>query len=341
MKNTILLFVILLASFGCNKSDKSKTFHEDKEKTINVKGKIVDIETDMIFSRCLFEILDSVLIINEVGSYNKKGIHLFNKNSLKYLASTGYLGKGPGEIIRNGNNTISFNSQIIWVDDYGKLVKWKFPLDSIMNNDKFIPTQKIAMNKDIFQISSEFINDSVTIGRSCVPTSFHSMDMVNTKRNIYSNKIEKYGYHYPGLKDRESYSEFALSNKKKLYVTCYNFVDLMTVCDLNGNLRCNIFGPQWKPKEIKGIQFYFHVDFYKDYIIASYLGDKWVLKTAEGGMEYLSASKFLVFDINGNYVKTIEVGYQFSDFCIDEDNGRVIVYFDGRKNPLGYFDLEF
>ena len=340
MKNTILLFIILFASFGCNKSYKSKTFHEDKEKTINVKDKIVDIETDLYFGICDLEISDSLLIVSEIDPRGEKGVHLLNKNSLKYLTSTGYMGKGPGEIIRSGNSTISFNSQIIWVDDYGKMVKWKFPIDSVMNNNKFIPTQKIAMNKDLFQVMFKFISDSVTIGKSCVPTSFHSMDLINTKRNIYSNKIEKYGYHYPDLKDRESYSDFALSNRKKLYVTCYKFVDLMTVCNLNGDLRSNIFGPKWKPKEIPCVQFYKHVDFYKDYIIASYLGDKWVLKTADGGMEYLSTSKFLVFDINGNYIKTIEVGYEFSEFCVDEDNGRIIVYFDGRKNPLGYFNLD-
>ena len=341
MKNTILLFLILHVLFGCNESDKSKTFHEDKSKTINVKDKIIDIETDLFFGLLHFEISDSLLVISQLDPNVEKGIYLFNKNSLKYLASTGYMGKGPGEIIRCGNSTVNFNSQNIWVDDYGKLVIWKFPIDSVMNNDKFIPTQKMAMNKDIFQITSEFINDSITIGRSCVPTSFHSMDMVNTKRNIYNNKIEKYGYHFPDLKDRESYSEFALSNKHKLYVTCYQFVDLITVCDLNGNLKCNIFGPRWKPKEIPRTRFYYNVDLYKDYIIASYLGDKCVLKTAEGGMEYLSASKFLVFDINGNYIKTIEVGYQFSAFCVDEDNGRIIVNFENRKNPLGYFNLDF
>ncbi|PKQ66526.1 hypothetical protein BZG01_10905 [Labilibaculum manganireducens] len=321
-------------------SDKSKTFQESSDKTVNVKDKITDIKTDLLFQYCSMTISDSILIINELTPSNAKGIHFFNKNSFKYITSTGFMGKGPGEITVLGESRSSYNSKAIWVDDYGKMVSWKFPIDSILSNENFIPTEKLKMNKDSFQVKSVFINDSITIGRSVIPTSYHSMDISTTKLNNYTYKIEEYGYIYPDLKGRESYSSFDLSTKNEIYTTCFSYVDLITICDLKGNLRYNIYGPQWNPKETKGIQFYGVVKTYKNYIIASYIGDKHVVFTDEGGRVDIAPSKLLVFDINGNYVKTIEVGYEFSEFCIDEENNRVIAYFDNRINPLGYFSLD-
>ena len=343
MKSTFLFSCLMsILLLGCNNvdSDKSKTFTETLEKTINVKDKITDIKTDLLFKYCSMTISDSILIVNELTPTGAKGIHFFNKNNLKYITSTGFVGKGPGEIARLGESTINFNSKVIWVDDYAKMVSWKFPIDSILSNESFIPTEKLKMDKDLFQVKYAFINDSIAIGRSVIPTSYHSMDIATTKRNIYDSKIEKYGYHHPDLKGRESYSSFELSNKNEVYTICFTFVDLMTICDLEGNLKYNIYGSQWSPKETKGIQFYGEVKTYKNYIIASYIGGKHVVTAADGGRVHNSPSKLLVFDIDGNYVKTIEVGHEFSEFCIDEDNNRVIAYFDNRINPLGYFSLD-
>jgi hypothetical protein len=343
MKNTFLFSCLIsILLLGCNNvdSDKSKTFQESSEKTVNVKDQIIDIKTDLLFQYCSMTISDSILIINELTPSGAKGIHLFNKNNLKYITSTGFVGRGPGEITRLGESTINFNSKVIWVDDYAKMLSWKFPINSILSNENFIPTEKLRMDKDLFQIKYAFINDSITIGRSVFPTSNHSMDIATTKRNIYDSKIEKYGYHHPDLKDRESYSGFTLSKENKRYITCFTYVDLITICDLNGKLRCNIFGPKWQSTEIKRNKFFVNVDTYKNYIIASYIGGEGVLRLEDGGVDIIAPSKLLVFDIDGNYVKTIEVGYEFSEFCVDEDNNRVIAYFDDRINPLGYFSLD-
>ncbi len=40
-----------------------------------------------------------------------------------------------------------------------------------------------------------------------------------------------------------------------------------------------------------------------------------------------------------NYKGTIKTGHDFTFFCVDEENNRVICYFDDRENPLRYFDL--
>jgi hypothetical protein len=54
--------------------------------------------------------------------------------------------------------------------------------------------------------------------------------------------------------------------------------------------------------------------------------------------DYLPTS-LLVFDMNGNYIRTLDVGYKMMDFCIDEDNNRAIFAFSDEIQ-FGYLDLE-
>ncbi|NOU62030.1 hypothetical protein [Marinifilum caeruleilacunae] len=341
IRNLVIILVSFIV-FACNNSNSkhTKTFKETENRTVSVKDKVTDIESELMFEYCSMLIYDSLLVVNELSPKGEKGIHFFNKNNLEYVSSSGFLGRGPGEISRLGEARCAFETKEIFVDDYGKMVRWKFPMDSVLNNKKFKPSRKLMLDNELFQIKYEFINDSISIGRSVKPTSTHSMDLVTTKQNIYTNKIEEYGYNFPEIRGRESYSDFALSVKNNVYVSCFNFVDLLTICDLNGNLRCNVFGSKWNAKEIKGIKFFMNVTIYKNYILASYIGGKGILKSKDGDLDSISPSKLIVFDMEGNYIKTIDVGYEFSAFCVDEDNERFIAYFDNRINPLGWFYLK-
>ena len=38
---------------------------------------------------------------------------------------------------------------------------------------------------------------------------------------------------------------FAVSTEKDLIVETYNHHDLMTICNMNGDLKYNIYGPYW------------------------------------------------------------------------------------------------
>jgi hypothetical protein len=141
--------IILIACENVNK-DRMVVFKESPNKTIIVKDQIVEIQTDMLLGFGEFCIIDSFLVFNEYGSKESKGIHLFNKNTFDYITSTGYLGRGPGEIIRLASNGVSPDQSVLWVDDHGNQVRWKFPLDSILGNENFLPQEKIAMNPDFF-----------------------------------------------------------------------------------------------------------------------------------------------------------------------------------------------
>ena len=265
---------------------------------------------------------------------------MFDKNTFKYITSTGFIGKGPGEIIVPGRLGIDKKNKIFWVPDHGKQIMYKFPLDSVLNNKTFKPTIKKELHNNLFLARFGFLNDSIALGKAVHATSISSFEMAMAKLNINTNITEKFGFENPKAVGKKSNSVFALSIDNNFYVNCYMLCDLMTICDLKGNLEYNIYGPGWFDKEQDKKDYFNDVDLISNKIIASYTGEKsWVIK---GNITKSNEpSKFIVFDNKGNYLKTIECGFEFSNFCIDEKNKRIIAFFVDREEPLGYFDISF
>jgi hypothetical protein len=89
-----------------------------------------------------------------------------------------------------------------------------------------------------------------------------------------------------------------------------------------------------------GVHYNFDAVITSKNIITSYIGEgRYLVKgnIVKGN----SPSKLIVYDLEGNYLKTIEVGFNFTRFCVDEKNKRIIVYFIDREEPMGYFDISF
>jgi len=343
MKHTNLLIYLLLLVLiiGCkgNRETSTEKFQKHRDKIINVKDKITDIKTDVLFGISNLNILDDMLIVSEIKPGGDQGIHLFNKNTFEYIASAGIAGRGPGEITRQGTIAVDNKNKILWVSDYGKMVLWKFPIDSILNNSMFLPTEKIDLGRDLFVERYGFLNDSTVLGKAVRVLSSNKFDMVTAKRNLKTNLTEVFGYEHADAVGKKSNSYFKLSVKNGIYVNCYVFCDLMTICDLEGNLRHNIYGPDALDNR-KNKNAYFHgVDIFDNHIIASYIGGDDIRYDEFNRPEGNLPSKFLLFDLDGNYQETIETGSGFEFFCVDEENHRVIAYFADRENPLGYFSL--
>ena len=88
------------------------------------------------------------------------------------------------------------------------------------------------------------------------------------------------------------------------------------------------------------IVIFYDIEFTDKNIITSYAGENRTI--VKGNIKKGNyPSKLLFFDLDGNYLKTIETKFKFSYFCIDEENKRVIAYFIDREEPLGYFDISF
>ena len=151
---------------GCKTTNNEKTeiFQKQRSKILDVSDKIIDINPGILFGNSVLYIIDDILIVNEVSPKGEKGIHLFNKNTFKYIKSTGILGRGPGEIAGLGGIGIDKQNRILWVQDHGNKVMWKFPLDSVLSNEMFKPNIKLELNNESFIESFGFLNDSVVPG---------------------------------------------------------------------------------------------------------------------------------------------------------------------------------
>jgi hypothetical protein len=151
---------------GCKTRNYEKTeiFQKQRSKILDVSDKIIDINPGILFGNSVLYIIDDILIVNEVSPKGEKGIHLFNKNTFKYIKSTGIPGRGPGEIAGLGGIGIDKQNRILWVQDHGNKVMWKFPLDSVLSNEMFKPNIKLELNNESFIESFGFLNDSIVPG---------------------------------------------------------------------------------------------------------------------------------------------------------------------------------
>lgn len=328
-----------MISFGCHSNVDCEKYQKKRNNCINISDRIIDIKTDVLFGNSFLDIFEDILIVTEVMPRGDKGIHLFNKNTFKYITSTAIIGKGPGEVTQQGRIGVDLKNRALWVSDHGKRVLWYFPLDSILINPQFKPSIKKDLYNELFMVRFSFLNDSLALGKAVHVINHHSFDMAMAKLNIITNKTEKYGYEHPEAVGDNSNSFFKLSVNNNIYVNCYINCDLLTICDLKGNLKYNVYGPGWGKKNKRRHDYFCGVDVIKNLIVTGFIDDVSFILDVNKRLQGNSPSKFLIFDIQGNYLKTLETKSNFSYFCVDEENSRVIVYFNGRENPLGYFTL--
>lgn len=339
MKKIKYFFLVVLLIVLVNDCKKETTEKFQSQRNNIVKAEIKDILTEFTIGRSIVAIVGDILLVIDIQS-TEEGIHLFNKNNFKYITTTGRIGKGPGEIVRYGTIGIDNKNNVFYMTDYGKDVLWRFNIDSILNNKEYMPEKVGDLPKDMFMGRFDILNDSIFLGKAIDVINYHTYTEVFRKFNIKSNKSTEFGYQHPETKKGKASSYIKISKKHDIYINCYYADDLMTICDLNGNLKYNIYGPDWGKNKNGRKHYYTGVDIFNDYIIASYSGKEIFRYDEYKRLKTNFPTKFLIFDIKGNYMKTIETGYEFHFFCIDEENKRVIAYFEDRENPLGYFNLD-
>jgi hypothetical protein len=342
MKNIIVslfLFIAFLVNCKDNKESQTEKFQRHRDNIVDMSNKVVDIDPKIIIGRSFMKIIGDYLIVTEYDGFDR-GIHLFDKNTFEYLTSTGIIGRGPGEITRNGFLVPGYDNRSFWASDPANNVMWKFSLDSIFNNPKYKPAKKLRLHDDLYLTRFDFVNDSIALGKAMHILSVNSFDMAMAKLNIHAGTTQRFGYEHPEATGRKSNSFFALSPEKNFYVNVFAYLDLITICNLDGTLKCNILGPEWGKKYKEPMAYFSHVIFMGDNIIADYVGGPRMVYDKNGAPLHGSfPSKFIVFDMEGNYKQTYEVGSQFSDFCVDQENNRIIIFFWDRLNQMGYLDL--
>jgi hypothetical protein len=79
------------------------------------------------------------------------------------------------------------------------------------------------------------------------------------------------------------------------------------------------------------------------YVKVVFCNNKIVASFSEGKDQYSNyenryPTQFLVFNMDGDYIHTLETGYSILDFCYDKDNNLIIIILD-TEIPFAYLDL--
>ena len=325
--------MFVVCCFAC--AEKETEIHQGKrDNVVDVSEKLVEIEiNDVLFSRITKPyVFDHYLVLVDVMS-NDKLIHIFDKDSFKYISSLVQKGRGPGEITNIGNVVFDETNHQLLVTDNSNYCVFAYNIDSIQLNPFHFPYIKTRLDPKLIMSHYVYISDTLSIGELIEPTSTYTFHEYMATWNMKNGAIEKMPYEHPDVEDKRIVS--TVSEKYGLYVECYSYNDLMTICTLDGALKYNVYGSKWDATNSRKVLYYCSsVAFCGDKILALYSGKN----TEDDNGNFVYPDKFLMFDINGDYIKTLETGYVIQYFCYDEENDRVIMALDD-KMQFAYLNL--
>jgi hypothetical protein len=332
IRNSMGWILFIWAAWGgCTQHSTTEKYQNKRDNVVNVRDKVKEIpmEEVLIGPSVGMYLMDDYLLIAYSRSPDKL-IHIFDKKEFSYITSLADRGQGPGEIANMGHIGIDEEHRMFYVSDHGKQAIFSYELDSVLVNPIYMPEVKIKMDKGLFPDRYQYLNDTLCYGRFIEPVGNADFRDGVCIFNMNTGEIKRIQGKHPDL-DKNRIG-IAASMENKIYVEYSHTYDLMAICNLNGDLKYTIYGPNWS-KERDRKDHYGKVVFIKDKIFASYAKGNYQTN------EYIP-TQFLVFDIEGNYLQTIETGYWISDFCYDNDNHRIILCCNDAELQFAYFDLE-
>lgn len=335
----ILLFGLFLSVSSCKHADQGHRKHYDAGKNVVEKKQDIHeihIDTVDISNFGTPYLVNEYLIISDYKSFDKM-IHIFNKNTFDYITSVGQQGQGPTEIANMGRIIPDEDKNTFYVIDHGHQTILSFPLDSVVSDKFYVPKKKTSMDQMEFPFMMQYESD--TASYALFMKVLNPGDYVPVVAKWNMNTGERSFMPYTGHPEVEKKRvSFGASLKHNLYAEAYWYHDLITICTLQGELKYNLYGTKWDNRKSNHESYFEQVAFCKDKIIASYWGDTRIYNR-NGEQRTHNPDKLLLFDLEGNYISTIEIGYQILSFCYDEDNNRLIFAFDDDIQ-FGYLDLD-
>ncbi|MCQ2973329.1 MAG: hypothetical protein MJ211_00805 [Bacteroidales bacterium] len=324
----IFILIILITTIACQNNSKTEIYQTKRNNIINVNQLIHKINIDTIYfsNSSVPYIIGEYLAIKDTKSLESV-IHLFNKNNFNYVLPFGNIGQSPNEITIPGELSWNEITREIYVQDGGKCEILAYKLDSLLINNRFSPIEKYHISNDNYPLQYIYANDTFSLCRVMAEIGYNKTTALTGKWNIKSGKIELFNNFHKEFKQNRFV--LAVSYKDSIYAECNIWYDLISIADFNGNLISNIYGPDW---DEEGLICFGNSLFTNKYLVCIYNGGKFEQNP-------IITTKCIVFNKNGEYISTFDVGYNIKNFCYDESNNRLIFTFDDEIQ-LGYLDLD-
>lgn len=327
MKRKGILIMGMALLCACNPQDEKEKYQSNRSNMVEVKSQVKEIDTGdvLIGDNSRIYLSSKHLIIADHKAYDK-AIHLFDKNNFHPIASVGTIGQGPREITILGAICVDDTKNKLYVTDHGKQKIFSYDVDSIITMpDTYVHQTKASIKSNQFPSNPIYINDTLSYGRVITPTSSNTFDQMIGKWNMMTGELQTIGEKHPEVKSKRSLID--VSVEKGIIVEAYMNHDLMNISDLDGNVQCYIYGPDWGQQRLETFG---DVIITPNHILSTYSGGLW----GRGRTE-----KIHVFDLKGNYQKTLNLGYNILDCNYDKTQHRLYMVFNDEIQ-FGYLELK-
>lgn len=323
--NKWVCILLVAVCWGCTNRSETEKYQYKRDNVILVKDKLQAIQIDSLrlSTLCDLNILDDYLLITDRHTYDHH-VNIFDKTTFHYITSIAYPGWNIGEIEKLEGVNVDNAHRKFEIIDTGKEKLFSYDLDSALVNPDYIPEEKLTVHLNKFLNPYKYINDTLSMGVIIEHVAYSIFENSIGLQNMNTGELTAMPYTHPGVKRKQVAAD--VSPEHGLYAECYVEQNLMTVCTLDGKLKANVYGGQnWMENEDGRIIYYQQVAFVGDKIFALYLkGNARALNPTVGEVKN-RASRFLVFDLDGNYIATLETRNQIDSFCYDKTNNRIIM----------------
>lgn len=327
MKKTIGMMMLAFLC-ACSSQTETEKHHRSRSKVVKVKDRVKEIDTgnDVLIGRSARALYsEDYLVIQDYDAW-EGAIHLFDRGDFHYITSAGSKGQGPDELTNIGDVLVDEARRKFYITDNAKYKVFSYDMDSIVSMGRSYRHQlKAKFTTSRIPSHTIYINDTLSYCRLIVPTSVSTFDQMIGKWNMLTGEIKVIGEKHPDTHQKRTMID--VSMEKSMMVEASYQYDLMNISDLDGNIQCYIYGPDW---ETKGLRTFGDVMITPNHILASYSGDEW----AKG-----DTYKIHVFDLKGNYQQTLDVGYKMRQCTYDKTHHRLFMVFNDEIQ-FGYLDLK-
>lgn len=333
MSIRILLLICSAIFASCSQDSTTGNEHYQKSRSNieNVREKVHVFEPDEVIASTLgrIRILGPYVVLSDYMAADFL-INVFDKNSLSFLGKFGDVGQGPGEISNLGGIAYDDERELLYVTDFGGNRIFSYDVDSALTFEGYQPWIRQRVDDIISPTEFTYVNDTVSYGVIAKFTAPNTALRIVGRWNIKLGTVQIHEHCYPNIPVKAQRVSFAYSKKYNVLAEVSRRYDLINIFDGNLNLICRVFGPQWN-KRGDDKKHFTDVAIFKKWIIAAYEGSDYD--------PFLYPHVCHVFTIEGEYVKSLDIGCPMTYISCDEDNERL--YFSSNGEPqFGYLDLK-
>ena len=317
-----IISLSLCILMGCNNHDAVEKHFNSDEHLVEIDDYLHPIDVDenavLLSDFATPYVLNDYLVVTDTKTTDNL-IHIFGRKDFDYQFSLAPKGNGNGEIANLVALIPNEKDNMFHVIDYGKAGLLTYPMDSILKDYQYVPqmTQKINLKQVPLEIC--YVNDTLSYG---LFTKFDSKGhywFSTAKFNLSTGEISYMPYEvHPSINKEKKRVTLAVSPEHGLYVEAYLYHDLFSLCSLDGTLKWNIYGNKWSLRNRNRTVYTRDVVFCKNKIVAAYSGMR------DEKASYVH-HKLLIFDLEGNHLKTLHTEKAIIKMCYDDRYDRLIL----------------